>query len=86
MSNGQENQLTCSDAFGIMCRDIRAIVKERKRHGVMYYPTMKNPALFITHNKDAIISQVDVIFEEVKHDKNGVPILPECSVTYRKEP
>ena len=84
MSNGQGKQLTSRSIFGKMLCDIMAIIKQRNCYGVLYYPTMKNPAIVITHRKDSI-SQLDVLFEEVKHDENGIPILPENKVTYRSE-
>lgn len=84
MDKDQEKQLTKRGPLDIMCDDIRAIVNERNCYGVMYYPTMRNPAIIITHSKDSI-SQVDVLFDEVKFDKAGNPILPERRVTYRAE-
>lgn len=83
MDSEDENNLTCNDAFGKMCADIRAIVRERgSQFGYMYYPTMKNPAIIVTHG-NGIISQVDVVFEEAQFDEEGQIILPEHTATYR---
>ena len=66
MSNGQENQLTCSDAFGIMCRGIRAIARELG-YGQIQFPNNSNPSMVLeVHN--GIIKQVDIVL----HGDDGI--------------
>lgn len=59
MANGDENNLTCTDAFGIMCSDIRAIARELG-FGTLWFPQKDNPSLICkVHN--GLIKQVDII-------------------------
>jgi hypothetical protein len=56
-----EKGLTCTDAFGKMCEDIRAIAEELK-FGSMHFPTRSNPSIiFEVH--DGQIKQVELVFE-----------------------
>lgn len=60
MPNGQENNLTCTDAFGKMCKDIRAIAKQLE-YGTLKFPNSERPSL-ICEVHDGLIKQVDVVF------------------------
>ena len=65
MSNGKNN-LTCSDAFGKMCADIRAIARELG-FGTLWFPCKANPSItFEVHN--GLITQVELTFTQ-----NGQP-------------
>lgn len=73
-----------TEPLGKMCDDILGLVRERgPQFGTMYYPTMKNPAIIITHGHGKI-SQVDILFEEAKFDEDGNIILPAHRATYRQ--
>lgn len=61
MSGEEEKQLTCSDAFGIMCVDIRAIARELG-FGSLHFPCKANPSLKMqVHN--GIIKEVELVFD-----------------------
>jgi hypothetical protein len=58
--DAEENILTCKDAFGIMCQNIRAIARELG-YGTLKFPNSERPVLICeVHN--GLIKQVDVVF------------------------
>lgn len=66
MSDPEENNLTGSDALGIMCNDIRAIARELG-FGKMEFPNNTNPSMVMeVHNGS--IKQIDIVL----HGDNNI--------------
>lgn len=83
MSNSPKKDLTGADALEKMCSDIRQTA-EVVRYGTIWYPTMANPSIICeVHN--GLVTQVQILFINAKHDKEGTPIVPDHGVKYRSD-
>lgn len=83
MCNSEKKDLTRPDALEKMCDDIREIARIR-RFGRIWYPTMANPSIVCeVHN--GLVTQAEVLFINVDHNSEKVPILPDHTAKYRSD-
>ena len=65
MAKNDAENLTCTDALGAMCSDMRVIAMQLE-YGTLKFPNSENPSL-VCEVHDGYIKQIDIVL----HGKNG---------------